>query len=156
MVVCVCFVETWMFLQGSVQTCRGSAPAFSTGPATKTVSTGVRGSALALPGEDFRFQLNAQPLCQDEAFLMKATATSVDEAAAACLHMDRCTYFGFFAFTAKRTVENRVAYFCSAKVVETISPMPGWVTGAKEELLMAPQMKPESGVLTEWSGPVLA
>ena len=59
--VCVCarFVETWMLLQGSVRTCRGSAPAFSTGPATKTVSTGVRGSALALPGEDFRFQLNA-------------------------------------------------------------------------------------------------
>ena len=64
---------------------------------------------------------------------MKATATSVDEAAAACHHMDRCTFFGFFAFTAKHAVENRVADFCSAKVVETISPIPGWVTGVKED-----------------------
>ena len=141
-------------LKGSVRTCSGSAPAFSSGPATKTVATGVRGSALADPGKDFRFQLNAQPLCQDEAFLMKASATSVEEAASACQRMDRCTFFGFFAFTAKPTIENRVAFFCSAEVVETVSPLPGWVTGVKSRLLTAPEMK--TFVPAQWNGPILS
>ncbi|CAE7249900.1 unnamed protein product, partial [Symbiodinium sp. CCMP2456] len=118
------------------------------------VLRGVRGSALAVPGKDFRFQLNAQPLCPDEAFLMKATAASVEEAASACHQMDRCTFFGFFAFTAKRTVENRVAYFCSAEVVETVGPLPGWVTGVKSRLLMAPETK--TNALTQWNGPILS
>ena len=137
-----------------MRTCSGSAPSFSSGPATKTVATGVRGSALAVPGKDFRFQLNAQPLCPDEAFLTKAATASVEEAASMCYQMDRCTFFGFFAFTAKRTVENRIAYFCSSEVVETVGPLPGWVTGVKSRLLMAPEMK--TNTLAQWNGPILS
>ena len=50
----------------------------------KGLNSGVRGSALTSPGNDFSVQLNAKMLCETGAYLAKAKVAGVDEALATC------------------------------------------------------------------------
>ena len=113
----------------------------------------MRESSLAIPGEDFKLQLNTQPLCENAAFLVKVNVNSVEEAAAACRKMSRCAFFGFFAFAAAKALENRVAYLCSSDALQTVGPLPGWVTGVKASLPLPPVIKVD--VLPVQNGPLL-
>ena len=145
----LCSNAVW---QGIVQTCSGSAPSFSKGAATQMLVTGVRGSALATLDNNFSIQLNAQPLCEADAYLAKAKVAGVDEAIATCRRMDSCAFFGFVAYNAK-AMGNLVAHFCSGPAAQTISQS-GWVTGLRAPLFAPPT--PNSATSEAQNGPLLS